>query len=69
MAVIGLSFFIAESAVNYVGPVVLIAAGVWVLARQLKGKEPPTDAQPIEVKASPTASETEQDTGRSDRHE
>jgi hypothetical protein len=69
MAAIGLSFFIAESAVSYVGPIVLIAAGVWVLARQVKSKEPSTEEQPIEVKASPTVSETTQDSDKPDPHE
>jgi len=39
MAVIGLSFLIAEAAVQYVVPVVLILAGIWILARQLIRKE------------------------------
>ena len=40
MAVIGLAFLITESAVEYVLPVVVILAGVWILARQFIGKEP-----------------------------
>lgn len=38
-AVIGLSFLIAEAAVQYVAPVVLILAGIWILVRQLTRKE------------------------------
>ena len=34
MALIGLSFLIAEAAVEYVLPAVLILAGAWILARQ-----------------------------------
>jgi hypothetical protein len=34
MGVMGLAFLIAETAVEYVGPVVLILAGVWILVRQ-----------------------------------
>jgi hypothetical protein len=34
MAVIGLSFLVAETAVEYVGAVALILIGVWILARQ-----------------------------------
>jgi hypothetical protein len=39
LAVIGLSFLIAEAAVQYVVPVVLILAGIWILARQLTRNE------------------------------
>lgn len=39
MAFIGLAFLIAETTLQYVGPVVLILAGVWILARQfMRGK-------------------------------
>jgi len=34
MGLMGLAFLIAETAVEYVGPVVLILAGVWILVRQ-----------------------------------
>ena len=46
MAVIGLSFLIAEEAAQYVMPVMVILAGIWVLARQFLVKEspPPEDA-------------------------
>ncbi len=49
MAVIGLSFLVAEflvaeAAVQYVAPAALILAGVWVLARQFTRKEPGTPA-------------------------
>jgi len=40
MGVLGLAFLIAESAVQYVGPVALIVAGAWVLVRQFTRKEP-----------------------------
>ena len=53
-AVIGLSFFIAEAAVSYVGPVLLIAAGVWIVVRQFGRKEPVKEAEPLEVKAPPS---------------
>jgi hypothetical protein len=33
MAIIGLSFLIAEAAVEYIGPVVMILAGAWILVR------------------------------------
>ena len=39
-AIIGLSFLIAETAVQYVGPVALILVGVWILARQFIRREP-----------------------------
>jgi hypothetical protein len=38
-AIVGLSFLIAESAVQYVAPAVLIIAGIWVLVRQFTRKE------------------------------
>lgn len=38
-AIVGLSFLIAEAAVQYVAPVVLIIAGIWVLVRQFTRKE------------------------------
>lgn len=38
-AIVGLSFLIAQSAVEYVAPVVLIIAGAWVLVRQFTRKE------------------------------
>ncbi len=40
MAVIGLSFLIAEAAVQYVAPVALVIVGVWILVRQFARKEP-----------------------------
>ena len=40
MAAIGLSFLIAESAVQYVTPVILILVGAWILWRQFRRKEP-----------------------------
>jgi len=39
MSVIGLSFLIAEAAVEYVFPVALILVGVWILARQFMSKD------------------------------
>jgi hypothetical protein len=39
-AVVGLSFLIADAAVQYIAPAVLIIAGAWVLVRQLTQKEP-----------------------------
>lgn len=38
-AIIGLSFLIAEAAVQFVVPAVLIIAGIWVLFRQFRNKE------------------------------
>ena len=40
MGIIGLAFLIAEAAVQYVVPALLIIAGIWVLARQFMRKEP-----------------------------
>lgn len=49
MAVIGLSFLIAEAAVQYVAPVALVIVGVWILVRQFARKEPvgPEADQPL----------------------
>ena len=38
--IIGLAFLMADSAVQYIGPVALIVAGAWVLVRQFTRKEP-----------------------------
>ena len=51
MAVIGLSFLIAEAAVQYVAPVALVIVGVWILVRQFARKEPASpeaDQPPVE---------------------
>lgn len=40
LAVIGLSFLIAEAAAQYIAPVLLILVGAWILARQFMHKEP-----------------------------
>lgn len=40
MAVIGLAFLVAEAAVQYVGPAVLVIAGVWILVRVFTRREP-----------------------------
>lgn len=42
-AVIGLSFLIAEAALGYVVPAVLILAGLWMLLRQFTHRESPAD--------------------------
>ncbi len=51
LAIIGLSFLIAEAAVQYVAPVALVIVGVWILVRQFARKEPAspeTDQPPVE---------------------
>ncbi len=51
LAVIGLSFLIAEAAVQYVAPVALVLVGVWILVRQFTRKEPvgpEADQPPVE---------------------
>ena len=40
MAVIGLSFLIAEAAVQYIGPVAMILVGAWLLVRMFTRGEP-----------------------------
>jgi hypothetical protein len=40
MAVIGLAFLVAEAAVQYVGPAVLVLVGVWILVRVFTRREP-----------------------------
>ncbi len=54
LAIIGLAFLIAEAAVQYVVPAVLIIVGVWILARQFMRKEP-TPALPSEEPEEPSA--------------
>jgi hypothetical protein len=49
MAVIGFSFIIAESAVQYVTPVVLIVVGVWILVWQF-WRKPDDQTEHIESK-------------------
>jgi hypothetical protein len=60
MAAIGLSFFIAGAAVGYVVPVVLIGAGLWIVMSQFRDKKPAEPAQPLEVKAPPSAPDPDQ---------
>jgi hypothetical protein len=55
MAVIGLSFLIAEAAVQYVGPAVLVLVGVWILVRQFTRREPTAPDAP--TAAGPEADE------------
>jgi hypothetical protein len=45
-AVIGLAFLVAEAAVQYVGPAVLVLVGVWILARVFTRREPPAPETP-----------------------
>jgi hypothetical protein len=52
MAVIGLSFLVAEAAVAYVGPVVLVLVGAWILVRQFTRKEPAAPETPPPVAAA-----------------
>ena len=40
LAVVGISFLVAEAAVQYVGPAVLLLVGVWILGRQFIRREP-----------------------------
>jgi hypothetical protein len=40
MAVIGLSFLLAEAAAQYIGAVALVAVGIWIVVRQFVRKEP-----------------------------
>lgn len=55
LAIIGLAFLIAEAAVEYVVPAVLIIAGVWILARQFMRKEPETpELDDVPVDEPPT---------------
>ena len=47
MAVIGLAFLVAEAAVEYIAPVVLVLAGIWILARQFIHKQPAAPDVPV----------------------
>jgi hypothetical protein len=55
MAVIGLAFLVAEAAVEYIAPVVLVLAGAWILVRQFVRKEPA--APDVPAVAGPEADE------------
>jgi hypothetical protein len=46
-AIIGLSFLIAEAAIQYIAPAALILVGVWILARQFIRREPTTSDAPM----------------------
>ena len=46
MAVIGLAFLVAEAAVQYVGPAVLVPVGVWILVRVFTRREPTAPETP-----------------------
>jgi len=55
LAVIGLAFLVAEAAVQYVGPAVLVLVGVWILVRQFTRREPTAPDAP--APPSPEADE------------
>jgi hypothetical protein len=46
LSIIGVSFLIAESAIQYIAPFVLVLVGVWIIARQFlrKGTTPPDES-------------------------
>jgi hypothetical protein len=61
MAVIGLSFLIAEAAVQYIGPVVMILAGAWILVRMFARGEPADIVgQPAPDAPAPTGPEADE---------
>jgi hypothetical protein len=47
LAVIGLSFLVAEAAVQYIGPAVLVLVGVWILVRVFTRREPTAPDAPL----------------------
>ena len=54
LAIIGIAFFIAEAAVQYIGAVLLVITGLWILVRAFTRKEGP------ETEASTTVPEVEE---------
>ncbi|UCC61604.1 MAG: hypothetical protein JSV36_12435 [Anaerolineae bacterium] len=61
LAVVGLSFLIAEAAFEYVGAVVLVLAGAWMLIRAFTRREPAGDAGPSTPgAAAPIGPETDE---------
>jgi hypothetical protein len=46
LAVVGLSFLVAEAAVQYIGPAVLVLVGVWILVRAFTRREPTAPETP-----------------------
>ena len=59
LAIIGLSFLIAEAAVQYLVPVLLILAGGWILARQFMRREVADALPPTSPETERTVSELE----------
>jgi hypothetical protein len=49
MAVIGLAFLVAEAALGYIAPAVLVLIGIWILVRQFIRKEPAAPDVPAVV--------------------
>ena len=45
LAIIGLSFLIAEAAIEYIGAIALVAVGLWIVARQFVGGKEPSEPQ------------------------
>ena len=56
LAIVGLSFLIAEAAFVYIGALVLILVGVGILVRVLTRREPPGEAGPPDADAPATTS-------------
>jgi hypothetical protein len=54
MAVIGLSFLIAGAAFEYIGALVLLVVGGWILVRVFTRKEPPSEAGPPDLEGAAT---------------
>jgi uncharacterized membrane protein YqaE (UPF0057 family) len=52
MAAIGLSLLVAEAAVEYAGPVVLVLVGAWILVRQFTRREPTAPEAPTPAAAA-----------------
>jgi hypothetical protein len=60
LAVIGLSFLIAGAAVEYIGALVLLVVGGWLLLRAFRRREPP-DTAPPDLEVSKTSDSEEED--------
>jgi len=59
LTIVGLSLLIAESAAEYIGAIALVAAGVWIVVRQLGHKEPDTEEQRATIEAKADEPPTE----------
>jgi hypothetical protein len=52
LAIVGISFLIAEAAVEYVGAIVLVVVGLWIVVRQFTGKASGAEPGPSQAETT-----------------